>query len=257
MKVIEQYSEYNHYNYNNPIYIIVHYVGANSTAKNNADYFCGGDRQASAHEFVDDNFCYKVIRENQGAWHIGNSITEPNNTNSIGIEMCLVNGVVTEQTESNTLERVRYYMNKYNIPIENVRTHAEVTGYRKICPNWSENNWARWNTFKSKLNNKVNNSQNNAVEERRYDMKNLVCYCNAVDKRGAEYLADYLQCPCIDATLPFNYGGVAENIIAVGGDNPKKGVNGQVGFSGYVTKHIAGSDRYETVKEVLKFIGKL
>lgn len=87
-------------------------------------------------------------------------------------------------------------------------------------------------------------------------MKNLVCYCNQVDKRAAEYLADHLQCPCIDATLPFSYAGVAENIIAVGGDNPNKG-NGQVGFSGYTTKYIAGSNRYETVKEVLKFIGKL
>lgn len=101
-----------------------------------------------------------------------------------------------------------------------------------------------------------NKKINNLVEERKCDMKNLVCYCNQVDKRAAEYLADYLQCPCIDATLPFTYSGVAENIIAVGGDNPNKG-NGQVGFSGYTTKYIAGSNRYETVKEVLKLIGKL
>ena len=103
----------------------------------------------------------------------------------------------------------------------------------------------------------VKNENNEVVKERKYDMKNLVCYCNQVDKRSAEYLADYLQCPCIDATLPFNYYGVAENIIAVGGDNPKKGENGQVGFSGYTTKYIAGSNRYETIKEVLKYIGKL
>lgn len=101
-----------------------------------------------------------------------------------------------------------------------------------------------------------NKKINNVVEERKYDMKNLICYCNQVDKRAAEYLADYLQCPCIDATLPFTYSGVAENIIAVGGDNPNKG-NGQVGFSGYTTKYITGFNRYETLKEVLKFIGKL
>lgn len=98
------------------------------------------------------------------------------------------------------------------------------------------------------LNEKINNSK---VEKVEYDMKNLVCYCNQVDKRAAEYLADYLQCPCIDATLPFNYSGVAENIIAVGGNATP------VGFSGYTTKYIAGKDRYETLKEVLKFIGKL
>ncbi|MGN0027822.1 MAG: N-acetylmuramoyl-L-alanine amidase, partial [Clostridium sp.] len=105
------------------------------------------------------------------------------------------------------------------------------------------------------IENEVSNAKK--VEERKYDMKNLVCYCNAVDKRAAEYVADHLQCPCIDATLAFTYSGVAENIIAVGGDNPQKGQNGQVGFSSYVTKHIVGSNRYETLKEALKFIGKL
>lgn len=93
------------------------------------------------------------------------------------------------------------------------------------------------------------------VKKEEKTVKNLVCYCNAVDKRGAEYLADYLQCPCIDATLPFDYKTI-ENIYAVGGDNPNK-ENGGVGFSGYTTKFIQGSDRYETIKEVLKFIGKL
>ena len=96
-----------------------------------------------------------------------------------------------------------------------------------------------------------NKKISNVVKEKKYDMKNLVCYCNQVDKRAAEYLADHLQCPCIDATLPFDYSGVAENIIAVGGNATG------IGFSGYTTKYIAGSNRYETVKEVLKFIGKL
>ena len=154
MNIIEKYSAYNHYDYNNPKYIIVHYVGAQgSTAKNNAIYFCGGDRQASAHEFIDDNDCYKVIRENQGAWHIGNTRTAANNQNSIGIEMCCMapNLGVTEKTEANTIERVLYYMKKYNIPLSNVMTHYEATQGNKICPNWQDNNWQRWHNFKSKL----------------------------------------------------------------------------------------------------------
>lgn len=93
------------------------------------------------------------------------------------------------------------------------------------------------------------------VKKEEKKVENLVCYCNAVDKRGAEYLADFLKCPCIDATLPFDYT-VVKNIYAVGGDNPNK-ANGGVGFSGYTTKYIQGADRYETLKEVLKFIGKL
>ena len=82
-------------------------------------------------------------------------------------------------------------------------------------------------------------------------MKYLVCYCNAVDKRASEYLADFLGCPCMDATIPFNYDGVAEEIIAVGGNASP------VGFSGYTTKFITGKDRYDTLIQVLKYMGKL
>ena len=49
-------SPYNHYDGNNIQYIVIHYTGnKGDTAKNNADYFYGGNRQASAHYFVDDN----------------------------------------------------------------------------------------------------------------------------------------------------------------------------------------------------------
>ena len=67
--------------------------------------------------------------------------------------MCCMgaNLMVTEKTEANTIELVRYLMEKYNIPIANVRTHYEVSGKTKVCPNWSANNWARWNAFKNKV----------------------------------------------------------------------------------------------------------
>lgn len=103
------------------------------------------------------------------------------------------------------------------------------------------------------LNKPVLNNNNNNVEKVEYDMKNLVCYCNQVDKRAAEYLADNLKCPCMDATLGFDYKGVAENLIAVGGDAP----TGKIGFSGYTTKRLKGDNRYETIKLVLKEIGQL
>lgn len=148
-------SPYNHYNGNNIQYIIIHYTGnKGDTAKNNADYFYGGNRQASAHYFVDNNSIWQVVEEHNSAWHIGNSVREPSNRNSIGIEMCCQkNGQVSEQTENNTVELVQYLMNKWNIDINHVWTHYECTrgGENKICPNWSENNWARWNNFKQKV----------------------------------------------------------------------------------------------------------
>ena len=162
LEIKKKISNYNHYDYNNPKYIIIHYTGnKGDTAKNNVDYFYGGNRGASAHLFVDDNECWQSVEFNKGAWHIGNSNTAPNNHNSIGIEMCCNGqGVVTERTESNTIEIVKWLMSDYNIPIENVRTHAEVTSYGKICPNWQNNNWQRWKDFKGKLHNATTPSTN-------------------------------------------------------------------------------------------------
>ena len=96
-------------NSNNPKYIVVHYVGAqSSTALNNCKYFAGGDRGASAHYFVDDTSIWQCIEDKHGAWHVGNTRTEVNNKNSIGIEMCCMgaNLGVTEKTEANTVDLV-------------------------------------------------------------------------------------------------------------------------------------------------------
>lgn len=155
LEIKKKISSYNNYNYNNPKYIIIHYTGnKGDTAKNNVDYFYGGNRGSSAHLFVDDNECWQSVEFNKGAWHIGNSNTTPNNHNSIGIEMCCNGqGVVSERTESNTIDIIKWLMSEYNIPIENIRTHAEVTSYGKICPNWQNNNWQRWKDFKNKLQN--------------------------------------------------------------------------------------------------------
>lgn len=153
LNINKKISSYNHYNNNTPKYIVLHYTGnKGDTAKNNVDYFFGGNRGASAHYFVDDNSIWQSVEDYNGAWHVGNTKTQVNNRNSIGIEMCCnSSGIVSEQTEANAIELTKYLMDKYNVPISNVTTHAEVTKYGKICPNWSANNWSRWNDFKNKL----------------------------------------------------------------------------------------------------------
>lgn len=56
-----------------PIYIVVHDTGdAGATAQNEHDYFAGGDRQASADFFVDDNNIIQIIdTDNNYSWHCG------------------------------------------------------------------------------------------------------------------------------------------------------------------------------------------
>ena len=160
MKTIQRkISPFNHYDYNNPKFLVFHYVGAqSSTAANNATYFFNGDRQASAHYFVDNEEIWQSVEDLCGAWSVGNTRTEVNNQNSINIEMCCMgsNLLVTETTENNAIELGAYLMKKHNIPMANVRSHYEVTAKGKLCPNFA--NTSRWNTFKSKLQSKLNNT---------------------------------------------------------------------------------------------------
>ena len=161
MNIIKQISKYNFSSrgINSIKYIVLHYTGnKGDTAKNNATYFNGGDRNASAHYFVDDNSIYQVVEDSNAAWSVGDGkgaygIT---NSNSINIEMCCnSNGEVSETTETNTIELVKSKMKEYNISVDNVVRHYDAS--RKICPNWSSNNWSRWTSFKNKLSETVVN----------------------------------------------------------------------------------------------------
>lgn len=162
------------YNYssrkgNSVKYIVLHYTGnEGDTAKNNVDYFYGGDRNASAHYFVDDNSIWQSVEESNSAWAVGDGkgaygIT---NQNSISIEICCdSNGFVSAKTEANALELVKHLMTKYNISSANVVRHYDAS--RKTCPNWSDNNWSRWWNFKNNLL-KENNKE--VKEEMNYSM---------------------------------------------------------------------------------------
>lgn len=156
MPIQKKISNYNYSSRkgNSVKYIILHYTGnKGDTAKNNVDYFYGGDRSASAHYFVDDNSVWQSVEDYNSAWAVGDGkgaygIT---NQNSISIEMCCnSNGIISEKTESNTVELVKYLQKKYNISNNNVVRHYDAS--RKVCPNWSADNWSRWTSFKDKLN---------------------------------------------------------------------------------------------------------
>lgn len=156
LNIKRKISPYNHYEGNNPNYIVIHYTGnIGDTAKNNADYFFGGNRNASAHYFVDDNEIYQVVEDYNGAWHCGdgNNRYGINNKNSIAIEMCGTdNGRISEKTVENTLELTKQLMKKYGVDKDHVVRHYDAS--RKNCPSaFSSNNWARWWNFKDRLSN--------------------------------------------------------------------------------------------------------
>lgn len=137
-------------------YIVIHYVGAVSTAYNNVCYFKDEYRGASAHYFVDDKSIWQCVLEKDSAWHCGTKgkyYNNARNNNSIGIEMCCYknNGKldISNATINNTIELVKDIMKRYNIPVENVVRHYDVT--RKVCPAPFVNNDSRWVDFKNRL----------------------------------------------------------------------------------------------------------
>ncbi|WP_084178059.1 peptidoglycan recognition protein family protein [Clostridium sulfidigenes] len=151
-------------------YIVMHFTGNKTdTALNNANYFGGGNRDASAHYFVDNDNIVQVVEETNASWHCGDgngkySIT---NQNSIGIEMCGTNGEIAKDTGSNTIDLVKQLMKKYDIPNDRVVRHYDAS--RKNCPSpWSKNNWSRWNDFKKKL---TDNKPNKPISKELYRVR--------------------------------------------------------------------------------------
>lgn len=137
-------------------FIILHYVGAVSTAKNNADYFFSKYRGASAHYFIDNKEIWQVVEDNDAAWAIGANkyYTEARNSNSISVEMCcytMKNGNinVAKEVEEKAVELVKMLMKKYNIDVDHVIRHYDAT--RKNCPAPFVSDTERWNNFKKKL----------------------------------------------------------------------------------------------------------
>lgn len=142
-------------------YLVIHDTGnATDSDEGNANYFCTGSRGASAHYFVDDNSITQVVKDEDCSWHCGDGGNKYGirNRNSIGIEQCRVNGVVTEKTMQNTLDLVVMLMKKYGIPEEKVVRHYDAS--RKNCPASFnlDGKWTRWFDFKAKLHAKLNPS---------------------------------------------------------------------------------------------------
>lgn len=153
--IIKKISQYNYSSRNGSKieYLILHDTGNfKDTAKNNADYFFGGNRNASAHYFVDETSIYQVVEDGNSAWHVGDGkgINGITNRNSIGIEMCNSGGYIAKATVDITIELVRELMKKYNIDINHVKRHYDAS--KKICPrSMSDNSWALWNDFIKQL----------------------------------------------------------------------------------------------------------
>ena len=143
-------------------YIVIHYTANNGdTARGNAKYFARESVGASANYFVDENEVICSVKDEYAAWHCGGSIESSyhplrgfcKNTNSIGVELCSIiqNGKYEFKPETVKLavKLVKELMAKYNIDIDHVVRHYDVTG--KNCPAPFVYREYRWREFKDLL----------------------------------------------------------------------------------------------------------
>lgn len=138
-------------------YIVMHYTGnTKDTALANAKYFHTSiNRSASAHYFVDETSIYQSVKDNYIAWSVGDKGIGKlkgiaTNSNTLNIEMCTSgNSEVSETTENNAVELVKYLMNKYGIDANHVTMHYLIT--KKSCPSASFRSGDRWSRFIAKL----------------------------------------------------------------------------------------------------------
>lgn len=147
-------------------YIVIHYTGNDGdTAANNAAYYQRSVVEASAHYFVDDTTVWRSVPDLVTAWAVGgkkyascastgggtmNGIVT--NANSISVELCdtAKDGTyrATEATLANAAALVVELMKRYNIPLENIVRHFDVTG--KLCPSYMVDA-DKWAEFKNRV----------------------------------------------------------------------------------------------------------
>lgn len=149
---------------NNIEYIVIHYTANDGdTAEANANYFKNNVVKSSANYFCDDNDIVQSVPDNRIPYSVGGKkykntkggsfYGKCTNSNSLNIELCdtIKDGKsnFSEATLNNAIELVKAKMKEYNIPIEKVIRHYDVTG--KVCPKPFVENELAWNDFKNKL----------------------------------------------------------------------------------------------------------
>lgn len=136
-------------------YLVIHYVGAISTAYNNTVYFKHQNRGASAHYFVDEKSIWQCVLDKDIAWHCGSETgkyvhSDCRNNNSIGIELCCKLHTAGSwyfelDTVINATWLVARLAKEYGIPASNILRHWDITG--KCCPEPWVRDMEAWNGF--------------------------------------------------------------------------------------------------------------
>lgn len=148
-------------------YLVIHYTGNDGdSAKGNANYFKTHIVEASAHYFVDDRGVIQSVPDDFAAYSVGGRkypscgktgggrfYGKCTNENSINVELCDTrkNGKFdfSEETLDNAADLCRVLLKKYNIPVDNIIRHFDVTG--KNCPAPFVSDGKAWEAFQERI----------------------------------------------------------------------------------------------------------
>ena len=134
-------------------YLVIHDTGnsgVGANALNHFKFFSGGNRNASAHYFVDDHQIVQIIGDSFSAWHCGDTqgygraLNGVRNCTSIGIELCINSDGDYQKAYANLVELVKNLMMKFNINVHFICRHYDVS--RKRCPGsfFTKNLWEKF-----------------------------------------------------------------------------------------------------------------
>ena len=158
VQITKKLIKYNHSGINKPVYIVIHETGntdIGADAERHYKYFNGGDRGASAHYFVDDKQIIQVVEHNVQSWHNGKkyvsnpAVPQCNNSNSIGIEICINQDGDYSKAVAHAVELTKKLMKEFNIPVDRVIRHYDSCG--KQCPAKMLRGPKIWTDFKKAI----------------------------------------------------------------------------------------------------------
>ena len=147
-------------------YIVIHYTANDGDSdEGNGNYFANHIIEASAHYFVDGDSITQSVPDDCVAYSVGGKkysdcnktgggkfYGQCTNVNSLSIELCdeVKNGKsdFSYATLLNAVELISEKMKQYNVDINHVIRHFDVTG--KACPKPYTDN-TKWQEFKNRL----------------------------------------------------------------------------------------------------------
>ena len=110
-------------------YIAVHYTATQASAYDNCRYFSGGNRNSSAHYFIDGSgTVWRSVPDADTAWAVGNF---PMNQRSISIEVVSDGRDFTEEEIAELRWLVQRLRAQYGIPAENVIRHYDAVDFAR------------------------------------------------------------------------------------------------------------------------------